>query len=79
MKSYVKTYEEHVLEGLVSHAEAELRKAGMFDADADYNGMIGKAVMDLVKVFADQGPRVSRRRWWWRSLPRSPIGTRCRL
>lgn len=41
--------------GLVDHAKSELKRAGLFDKDSDYNGMLGKAVLDLVKVFAKQG------------------------
>ena len=41
--------------GLVAHAEEELRRAGLFDDDSDYAGMLGKAVVALVKVFAEQG------------------------
>ncbi len=56
MKQYVGTFEESILEGnLEQHAEYELRKAGLFDKDADYGGMLGRAVMDIVKVFAKQG------------------------
>lgn len=40
---------------LVQHAERELRKAGLFDEDADYGGMLGEGVLELVKVFAEQG------------------------
>ena len=40
---------------LVNYAERELRLAGLFDEDSDYGGMLGEAVMELVKVFADQG------------------------
>jgi hypothetical protein len=40
---------------LVKHAEDELRLAGLFDEDADYDGMIGNAVLDLMRVFASQG------------------------
>ena len=43
------------MSNLVSHAETELNAAGLFDKDSDYEGMIGKAVMDLMKVFSDQG------------------------
>lgn len=40
---------------LVDHARAELARAGMYDADADYGGgAIAGAVLDLVQVFADQ-------------------------
>lgn len=40
---------------LVDHAIEELNRAGLFDADSDYNGMLAKSVVDLMKVFADQG------------------------
>jgi hypothetical protein len=39
----------------VSHAKRELELAGLFDEDSDYGGMIGEAVMELVRVFASQG------------------------
>lgn len=35
------------------HRELEL--AGLFGPDADYDGMTGKCVMDLVKLFGSQG------------------------
>lgn len=41
--------------GLVDHAELELRRAGLFDKDSDYDGMLGPAVMALVRTFASQG------------------------
>lgn len=40
---------------LVQHAQTELELAGYFDEDSDYGGMIGKAVMELMEVFAKQG------------------------
>lgn len=40
---------------LVKHAETELKLAGLFDKDSDYNGMLGEAVLKLIKVFAEQG------------------------
>jgi hypothetical protein len=43
------------MSNLIDHAKYELELAGLFDADSDYDGMIGKAVMELVKVFAEQG------------------------
>lgn len=56
MKDNIGTFEQHVYEGnLEQHAEYELRKAGLFDKDSDYGGMLGKAVLDIVKVFAKQG------------------------
>jgi hypothetical protein len=42
-------------ENLAGHAEKELRKAGLFDKDSDYNGRIGIAVLELIKVFSSQG------------------------
>ena len=41
--------------GLVRHARKELELVGMFDEDSDYGGMIGNSVMELIKVFAEQG------------------------
>ena len=40
---------------LVEHARRELELAGLFDKDADYNGMLGEAVMELIEVFSKQG------------------------
>lgn len=40
---------------LVEHAESELRLAGLFDKNSDYEGMIAESVMELIKVFAAQG------------------------
>jgi hypothetical protein len=39
---------------LVRFAEAELRRAGMFDEDADYRGELGRSVVRLVRAFASQ-------------------------
>lgn len=33
----------------------ELKRAGLFDRDSDYGGMIGEAVKDLLLVFQKQG------------------------
>ena len=47
---------ERVDEGnLEDHAERELRLAGLFDEDSDYNGMLGEAVLELMQAFGDQG------------------------
>ena len=43
------------MSNLTSHAKKELKRAGLFMKDSDYGGMIGKAVMDLIKVFSKQG------------------------
>lgn len=40
---------------LESHAQDELKRSGLLDADSDYDGMIGESVLELVKVFAAQG------------------------
>lgn len=37
------------------HFKRELDKAGLFDKDSDYDGMVGKAVMELCKTFSGQG------------------------
>lgn len=43
------------MSNLERHAEFEMRKAGLYDEDADYYGMIPEAVMKLVKVHAAEG------------------------
>lgn len=43
------------MSNLTNHAQKELQLAGLFDADSDYSGMIGEAVMELIKVFSKQG------------------------
>lgn len=43
------------MSNLTDHAERELRAAGLFDKDSDYDGMLGPAVLELVRAFADQG------------------------
>jgi hypothetical protein len=40
---------------LVRHAERELRLAGAFDKDGGYGGMLGPAVLQMVRAFADEG------------------------
>lgn len=40
---------------LTEYANQELQAAGLFDEDSDYNGSLGKSVLDLIKFFADQG------------------------
>lgn len=40
---------------LAYFAENELRIAGLFDKDSDYDGAIGPAVMKMVEVFAAEG------------------------
>ena len=40
---------------LTSHAKTELKMAGLFDDDSDYNGGLGDSVLELIQVFAKQG------------------------
>lgn len=40
---------------LVQHAKTELALAGVDRPDSDYNGMLAKAVTELVTVFSKQG------------------------
>lgn len=40
---------------LVEHAKSELERAGLFDKDSDYNGMLGPAIMKMVETFAAEG------------------------
>lgn len=41
--------------GLEAYAANELRLAGMFDSDSDYNGMLGRAVLRMVREFSQEG------------------------
>lgn len=43
------------MSNLMRHAEFEMRKAGLYDKDADYGGAIPEAVLALVKVLSEQG------------------------
>lgn len=43
------------MSNLVKYAEEEMKRAGLYDKDADYGGMIPDAVMALVKAHAEQG------------------------
>lgn len=40
---------------ITERAIKELKMAGLYDKDSDYNGMIGKSVEELLKVFQSQG------------------------
>lgn len=42
------------MSNLETYAEEELRRAGYFDAEA-YGGMLGEAVMKMVRLFAEEG------------------------
>jgi len=43
------------MSNLVRHAEEELKLAGLLDKDSDYEGALGDAVLELIKVFSEQG------------------------
>lgn len=43
------------MSNLVEHAKYELQRAGLLDDDSDYDGMLGKAALEIVEVFAKQG------------------------
>jgi hypothetical protein len=43
------------MSNLVEHAEREMRRAGLFNEDADYGGAHAHCVLELIKVFASQG------------------------
>lgn len=43
------------MSNLEQHAERELRRAGLFDKDSDYGGMLGDATMRLIRTFAAEG------------------------
>jgi hypothetical protein len=43
------------MSNLVQHAEDELKRAGFFDQDSDYVGLVGPAVMEMMKQFAQEG------------------------
>lgn len=40
---------------LVAHAREELQRAGLFDEDSDYGGMVGATVMQLIEGLDSQG------------------------
>lgn len=43
------------MSNLELHARKEMEIAGLFDKDSDYGGMLGEAVMKMIKVFDDEG------------------------
>lgn len=43
------------MSNLLKHAEYELKKAGLFDKDSDYEGNLGPACMEIMRVFSEQG------------------------
>ena len=52
-----------VIANLKEHFKTELEKAGLFDKDSDYGGMVGKALMELCKTFSGQGHSVFSANW----------------
>jgi 2'-5' RNA ligase len=40
---------------LTDHAKSELKRAGLMDKDSDYGGMLGNAVLKLMKTFSGEG------------------------
>lgn len=40
---------------LYRYAKTELERAGLFDEDSDYGGMLGDAALEIVALFAKQG------------------------
>jgi hypothetical protein len=43
------------MSNLTEFARSELERAGMFDKDSDYGGMLGEAVLKMVEQFAEEG------------------------
>lgn len=43
------------MSNLEDFARDELTRAGLFSKGSDYGGMLGDAVMKMIKVFADEG------------------------
>lgn len=43
------------MSNLVEYAKEELKRAGLFDKDSDYGGMIADAALDIVTKFSEQG------------------------
>lgn len=43
------------MSNLTDFARTELTRAGLFDKDSDYGGLLGNSVMQMVEVFAAAG------------------------
>ena len=43
------------MSNLSTHAELELRSAGLLESKDEYNNAIGKAVLELIEKFSEQG------------------------
>lgn len=44
------------MSNLLKHAEEEMRRAGLYDKDADYGEMVPKMVLELVRTHAESQP-----------------------
>ncbi len=40
---------------LITYAESELKRAGLFDEDSNYSGKIGIAALEMIKQFSSEG------------------------
>ncbi len=43
------------MSNLIRHAEIEMRRAGLYDKDSDYGGMIPEAVLAMIRAHSEQG------------------------
>lgn len=43
------------MSNMADFARDELNRAGLFDKDSDYGGMMGEAVMKMIEQFAEEG------------------------
>lgn len=48
-------FSKEVIKTMTDRAVEELERAGLFDEDSDYEGMLGRAIEQLLKVFQRQG------------------------
>lgn len=53
--SYIKKAIKILSSNLVEHAKVEMKMVGLDKPDADYDGMLYNAVLELIEVFASQG------------------------
>lgn len=54
-RGLLKRFKKHEVTQLEKYAERELKMAELFDQDSVYGGMIAPAIMELIRVFSDQG------------------------
>lgn len=43
------------MSNLIEHAKLEMKRAGLFDTDSNYGGMLGPAIMKMIEVFSAEG------------------------